>query len=139
MTDDRTLLLRFLDGDLPAAERADVQARLARDPALRAQLGRLQALQQTLEAGKPDAFAPYFSERVLRRLADVPRTSAEPLYESLRWLFVRTAVACLFLVAALGAANVADYQSLGVASSTIEALFGLPSTSLLDALAYGGL
>ena len=38
---------------------------------------------------------------------------------------------------ALGTVNVLDYQGLGLASSVVEALFGLPSASITDALTYG--
>ena len=140
MSADREQLLRLLDGELPETETKQLQARLRRDPALQRQLADVRQLRLALKTNKPDAFAPYFSERVLRRLAgDEAPTSAESLYESLRWLFVRAAVACLLVAGLLGAYNVLDYQGLGVASTLFEALFGLPSDSLMDALDYAAL
>jgi anti-sigma factor RsiW len=138
MEDDRDLLVRFLEGDLPEAEARGLEERLRCEPALQARLGRLRTLRQTLAAGKPDSFAPYFSERVLRRIAPLTgQREPESLYGALRWLFARAAVASLMAAGALGACNVIAYQRLGVTSSLLEALFGLPSASLADALSYG--
>lgn len=138
MDEDSERLLRFLEHDLPEPEAERLRERLAAEPELRAQVDRLRALRRALQAGKPDAFAPYFSERVVRRLmpAEMNRT-AEGLYDALRWVFTRTAVAGLVLAGTLGAYNVLNYRALGVAASLVEALFGLPSATLADALAYG--
>ena len=129
-----------MDGDLPEAETKRLQARLRRDLALQRQLADVRQLRLALKNNKPEAFAPYFSERVLRRLAgEAKPEAAESIYESLRWLFVRTAVVCLLVAGLLGTYNVMDYQGLGVASTLVEALFGLPSDSLMDALDYTAL
>jgi anti-sigma factor RsiW len=138
MDKDRDLLIQLLDGALPEAEAQAVRERLQHEPALRARLDRLRALRQTLEAARPESFAPYFSTRVMRRLAPArTEQKAESLYEALRWVFARAAVASLFAAGALGTYNVLSYQALGVVSSVVEALFGLPSASLADALSYG--
>ena len=140
MSTDQEKLLRLLDGDLPEAETKRLQARLRRDLALQRQLADVRQLRLALKTNKPEAFAPYFSERVLRRLAgDEKLQTAESIYESLRWLFVRTAVVCLLVAGLLGTYNVIDYQGLGVVSTLVEALFGLPSDSLMDALDYTAL
>ena len=140
MNTDREKLLRLLDGELLEAETKRLQARLRRDLALQQQLADVRQLRLALKANKPEAFAPYFSERVLRRLTSGEELQpAESLYEALRWLFVRAAVVCLLLAGLLGAFNVMDYQGLGVASTLFEALFGLPSDSLMDALDYTAL
>jgi hypothetical protein len=52
-------------------------------------------------------------------------------------MFVRTTAAALALVLILSVLNVLDYQTLGVASTWVEALFGLPSTTIEDAFSYG--
>ena len=140
MSTDQEKLLRLLDGDLTEAETKRLQARLRRDLALQRQLADVRQLRLALKTNKPEAFAPYFSERVLRRLAgDEKLQTAESIYESLRWLFVRTAVVCLLVAGLLGTYNVIDYQGLGVVSTLVEALFGLPSDSLMDALDYTAL
>ena len=138
MSDDREQLLRLLEDDLPETEARALRARLAAEPDLRARLDQVRALRQTLAAGRADSFAPYFSERVRRRLAPAPERGGA-LYESLRWGFARTALASLLVAGALGTFNALDYQSLGVAVSFVEAVFGLPSASLADALSYSGL
>lgn len=140
MMENRERLLRFLEGDLPEKEAHEIRARMEREPALQQQVDRLQRLRHTLSAGTPDSFAPYFSERVLRRLGPVPApNAAAATYESLRWAFRLTAAASLLIAGILGAYNVVDYQSLDVVSTIQEALFGLPSASLPDALYFGAL
>lgn len=140
MNEDRERLLRFLDGELPEAEAQAIRARLGVEPDFRAEIDRLQALRQVLAAGRADAFAPYFGERVLRRLALPEKArAAEGLYDALSWVFTRTAFAGLALAGALGTYNVLDYRALGLAASFLEAFFGLPSATLSDALTYGAL
>lgn len=137
MHEDRNLIIRFLEGNLPEDEAQGVQLRQERDPDFRTLLMHMRTLQEALRSGKPDSFAPFFSERVLNRLAPSLRMDpAETLYESLRWLFARTAVAGLAFAGILATYNAVQYQGLGVASSFLEALFGLPSASLFDALTY---
>lgn len=144
MTTDRDLLLRHLDGELPPAEARALEARLERDAALRAERDRLAALRDALRASAPEAFAPHFADRVMRRLRPAGARAAEPngaeaLYAGLRWAFARAAVAGLLAAGALGAYNVADFGDLGVATTLVETVFGLPSATLLDALDYATL
>ena len=135
MNDDRILLLRYLEGSLPEAEHRAVQKRLAEDASLREQLNRLNALGDALAASAPDSFAPFFSERVVRRLSPALELApAEAFYDSLQWFFVRMTLACLLIVAALGVYNLMTYEALGVTGTLAEAVFGLPSTDLIDAL-----
>lgn len=135
MNEDRILLLRYLEGDLPDEEHRAMQQRLAEDPSLRTQLNRLNTLGDALAVSAPDSFAPFFSERVMRRLAPAAEHApAEALYESMQRLFVRMALACLLIVAALGVYNLMTYEALGVTATLAEAVFGLPSTDLMDAL-----
>lgn len=138
MNDDREYLLRYLEGALPEREASALEERLESEPALRARMERLRGVSALLQTSKPDGFAPQFSARVLARLVPRARVSpAEALYESLQWLFARTAVVGAAAAAILAVYNVVDYGQLGVAASVVEALFGLPSDALLDALSYG--
>lgn len=134
--DDRTRLIDLLEGTLPPGERAALEARLAEEPALVARRDRLARLRGALQAARPDGFGPYFSLRVAQRLDALAAPPADPLYEAMRWVFARAAVAVLIVAIALGVFNVIDYQGTGVAASVLEALFGLPSDSLMHALTY---
>ena len=99
--------------------------------------GRIESL---LRAGRADSFAPYFSERVLKRLAHAPAiSSAEALYDSLRWTFARASALGLAAAAVLCLINVFAFQDLGVVTTLVDTLFGLPSASVSDALSYGAL
>jgi anti-sigma factor RsiW len=137
MNTDRDLLYRYLTGGLSQEELARVNERLRREAALREQLDATRRLQATVSLGRADSFAPYFSDRVMRRLVPA-RTAAraEAFYDALRGTFARTAVAGLLIAAALAAFNIATYGGTDVVSSIPEALFGLPSASLVDALSY---
>lgn len=137
MSTDRDLLLRFLGGELDPAERARVASRLESDADFRIQLEKQRQLRDTLVRARSDSFAPYFSDRVMRRLAPARAAlQGDAFYQSLRMVFARTALAGLVIAGALAAYNFASYGDLGVASSVTEALFGLPSASLMDALSY---
>ena len=67
------------------------------------------------------------------------RPFLERLAKGDEWAFRLTAAASLLIAGILGAYNVVDYQSLDVVSTIQEALFGLPSASLPDALYFGAL
>ncbi|NNE33857.1 MAG: hypothetical protein HKN13_01375 [Rhodothermales bacterium] len=136
---DEQRLLKFLEGSLSDAEVGDLEEQLASDAHLRERLGELRSVATLLDNSKPESFAPYFSDRVMKRLTGQTTTESESLYDSLRWIFVRAAVACLLIAIVVGSYNIANYQSLEVADSLIEVLFGLPSATLSDALAYGSL
>lgn len=129
-------LIRYVLDELSAAEAKALEAHLAADAGLRAEVARLRSLQGELHRSRADSFAPYFSDRVMRRLAPV-RESAESLYVSLRWIFARTSVAAAAVAVLIGAYNVVHFGDLSVTSSLWEAVFGLPSTDILDAFLAG--
>jgi hypothetical protein len=136
---DRELLLRWLEEDLTPAERVRVRLRLEAEPDMRAELERLRALQQAVsESGQP-TFAPFFSDRVMRRLAAAEaeaEAASESLYESLRWAFARVAVACLVLAVALGTYSAAGRGS-DLSTGFLDSVLGLPATTLDTALLLG--
>lgn len=138
MKDRNEQLLQYLEGTLSAQETERVRGLLENDAEMRAALTRLQSLQGLLNTSRADSFGPYFADRVMKQLQPqaIEQTS-ESFYESLSWIFKRTAFACMIGVLALGTINVLDYQSLGLAASVVEAIFGLPSASISDALTYG--
>ena len=90
---------------------------------------------ELLRAEKADSFAPYFSDRVMKRLAAPSSEIEGSMYDSLRWVFLRAAVACIVLIAIAGAFNLLDVGVTG-AATWVDALFGLPSDALADALTY---
>ena len=97
-------------------------------------------LGQLLRASRVDSFAPFFSDRVLDRLApEFAASGAAALYDSLRWIFVRTSALGLVAAAILCLVNALAFQELGVVTTLVDTLFGLPSASLSDALSYGAL
>jgi anti-sigma factor RsiW len=130
---DHELLIRLLGGELPADERTRVERRLAEEPELAERWSRLKDTARALEAGAADSFEPFFSTRVLARIRSVPGT--ESTYEGLRWAFARLAVACLVVAVGLGL-----YSALGggFGGTIVEAMLGLPETTLETAWALGG-
>jgi len=135
--EDREILIRYLLDELSADAYAVVEDRLERDAALHAKLDRMRAVQVSLLSRRAKSFGPYFKERLLERLHPVVAAdAAQVLYDSLRTVFARVAIAGLIAATALGALNLMTYSNTDVASSVPEAVFGLPSASLMDALDY---
>lgn len=138
MSELKEQMLRYLEGTLPEKESQELERRLDSEPDLKAEFRQLQSLQGLLQTSRADSFAPYFSDRVMKKLQPQAKgQTAESFYDSLSWIFKRAAFACMIGAVALGTVNVLDYQGLGLASSVVEALFGLPSASITDALTYG--
>lgn len=138
--DDTARLIRFLENDLPETEMQSIRQRLEHEQELRTRLQGVVQTRAAFAAARPTGFEPWFSERVLRELQSrKSATAADSLYSSLRWIFVRTAIACLLLAVTLGAFNIIGFESMGSTTSLVDALFGLPSASLADALSYGAL
>jgi len=137
MTNDRKILLGYLEGSLSDPDVERLEKRLSTDKRLREELEQLRSISVTLASARADGFSAFFAERTLKVLWSRAADQAVPLYDALRWVFLRTAVAGLALVILLGVLNVIDYQGLDMASSWIEAAFGLPSTTVEDAFTYG--
>ena len=139
MNDDRNKLIELL-GTTPGddTEAQALRQRLAEDPALKAEYQRLAVLRTELRAARADSFKPFFAERVMRRLNEKAAPIGESVAASLQWLFPRAATVGLAAAVVLAGLNVFHYGDLEVTSSIVDALFGLPGSSLMDALAYTG-
>jgi anti-sigma factor RsiW len=66
---DRERLAAYVAGELDADERAEIEARLARDPAARAELDRLQATERALGQLRPASPPAGFEERLRKAVA----------------------------------------------------------------------
>ena len=137
MTNDREMLLRYLEGSLQDTDVDRLKMRISSDRELREKLMQLRFIGETLSRSRAEGFGAFFVERTLKDLWPNAADQTLPLYDALKWLFLRTAVAGLALVMLLGVLNVLDYQGIDVASSWFEAAFGLPSTTVEDAFSYG--
>ncbi|MGB5304487.1 MAG: hypothetical protein WBO43_13570 [Gemmatimonadota bacterium] len=134
--DDRELLIRYRDGDLSDEELAGVEERLKSEPGLRSRRESLEEIATLLERGAASSFEPFFAARVVARLRRADSSApVEGMYEALRWIFARVAVACLVVMLAIGA-----YSALegGYGGSVVDSVMGLPEATLETALALGG-
>ena len=134
--DDRELLIRYRDGDLSDEEMARVGDRLGDDEGLKSLLERMETLAGALEQGAADSFGPFFAVRVMAMLRrSDPAAPIEGMYEALRWMFARAAVACLVVVVGIGL-----YSAIGggYGGSMVDTMLGLPEATLETALTLGG-
>jgi len=95
------LLSAYVDGELTAEERAQVEERLKHDPAARQLVAELEALSQTLHSLPPQSLGQSIRNTVLQQTAEQP-SQLPPLEESpghtRRWVWASLAVAAaLFL------------------------------------------
>ena len=94
---------------------------------------------ELLHVERADSFAPYFVNRVMKRvgsLSSLPgHTDGDSLYDALRWVFVRAALACLLLIIAVALINAFDF-GVSDSASWVDVLLGLPSDELADMLTY---
>ncbi len=72
----RNRLSAYLDGELPTAEARDVEAALARNPALRAEYEQLREIAEELRIAGPIAPSARFKARLSERLAAEPMPAA---------------------------------------------------------------
>lgn len=129
MNEHRETVIRVLTGEAQEKERAQLLARLEHEPELRAEYDRLQALGRTLSGAEKPTFGPFFTARVMNRLAR-ERTGAVSMYESLRWVFARVAVAGLVACVGLGVYNTVIASNAEIGNSAIESALGVPAENL---------
>ncbi len=135
-------LLRLLEGTLTPEEQARLRQEVARSPALRAELEALKALRgllpTTVHASSERALAPFFADRLMRRLAPAPQRLAAPTpdeeFFGLLWgLFRPVAVVGLLLIFGFATYNVTLSGDYEAQASTTEAVLGLPPVTLATA------
>jgi anti-sigma factor RsiW len=129
----RQRLLRYLEGDLSPEARDAVEVRLRRDDGFRATYDRLRAVRDTVQ-DTPASFAAGFSGRVMDRVRQQQEDALAALYEPIRGIFLRLALASLLLIGGLGTYNAMQYQETGAAGSPVEAALGLPEVTYGTAL-----
>ena len=127
---DRDTMLRLLRDELPEEEALRHREAIAADPRLAADFRRIERMEGILRDSTADSFGPYFSDRVMKRLLAKASVGKSALHDSLQWVFLRLAAASLIIVAGLGVYGAIDSRESGLAASTIEAVFGLPSADL---------
>lgn len=134
--DDRELLIRYRDGDLPDESIAEVAVRLRSDPELRSRWESLQGIATLLEDGAARSFEPFFAARVVAGLRKSDSLApVEGLYEGLRWIFARVAVASVVVMLGIGVYSALDG---GYGGSVVDSMLGLPEPTLETALTLGG-
>lgn len=130
------LLVDFVAGELPPDVAARLEQRIADDAALQDDVAYLRSLQADIRELRADSFAPYFSDRVMRRLKPMP-AGVESLAGSLQWMFARASVVAAVVAVVIGVSNAIQFGDMSVTTSTWEAIFGLPSADLFDAFLSG--
>ncbi len=68
----------WLDGELPDAGQRELEAELARDPSLRAELDALESVVRLVRAEAPTVAPPGFHQRVMARVAESREAAAPP-------------------------------------------------------------
>lgn len=132
---DIDTILRYHEGTLSSDERAAFEAMAARDPEFSRELAATGSIRSSLRKESAEAFKPFFAERVLRRLR--PQEAPEiALYHSLRWAFVRGVAVAGIAAIVLAGLNASTYSELDVAASFVEAAFGMPDASPIEAWTY---
>lgn len=86
-------------------------------------------LTRLLEGVEKPTFEPFFAGRVMHRLAR-ERTAAGSMYESLRWMFARVALAGLVACVGLGVYNTVIAPNGEIGASALEAALGVPAENL---------
>ena len=82
------------------------------------------------EAAKVEpTFGPFFAARVMHRLAR-ERDGGAAMYESLRWMFARVALAGLVACLGLGFYNTVIASNAEIGRSAIESALGVPAENL---------
>jgi anti-sigma factor RsiW len=127
---DRDTMLRLLRGELSEEDARRHREAIGADSELAAEFRRLERMEGILRAGVAESFGPYFSDRVMKRLLSRASVGRAAFYDALQWAFLRLAAASLIIVVGLGVYAAIDSRESELASSTIEAVFGLPSTDL---------
>ena len=100
---DNRELIRYLEGSLTSAERLTLQARLEKEPQLKAELLVLQELYAAFELVRPEAVPTSLDQRFYHFLEQAQKAQAAPPMRSRfpYWKWVAVA-ACLLMISTLG-------------------------------------
>jgi len=139
MSYNRDPLLRFVGRDLSDAESADLKRVLDDRPDLRGEWERLHALSSALQEHRADGFATPIRSRVMDRLREPRRSTADALAASLQPMFVRMELAALVVIVGLAVHNLTVMGDPYTAASWVEALLGMPGTTLESLLLFGAM
>lgn len=134
--DDLEAWIRQREDSLTGADADIVGRRLESEKALRSRFDGLDAIAEALGEEADASFEPFFSARVMARIArSERREAAEGMYDALRWIFPRLAAACLVVTV-----SIAAYSAFagGYGGSVFDTVLGLPEATLATALAFGG-
>lgn len=129
---DIDFLLRYLEGKLSDVEADRLASRLKTSPKLRDELAQVKmtqsALQQATTASVEDALAPFFTDRLMKKLT--PQSAAASLEEELAMFLIRLfrpiAIAGLFLALCLALYNVNLSNAYSSDPSTAESILAMP-------------
>ena len=139
---EELLIEKAIDGTLSTEEAEAFETMIQERPELADRVRREAELHGVLRAAAPDRFAPFFDQKVMRRIAEAGRSGAEvaaqQIEESLAFVFRRLAVPAVAVCLLLAVTNVYQAQTgpFGSELSVAEAMFGLPPTGLEAALMY---
>lgn len=86
-------------------------------------------LTRLLEEVEEPTFEPFFAGRVMHRLAR-ERAAAGSMYDSLRWMFARVALASLVACVGLGVYNTVIASNGEIGGSALESALGVPAENL---------
>jgi anti-sigma factor RsiW len=132
---DIDIILRYHEGALDANEQAMLEAKAAADPAFARELAATGSIRSDLRKERTESFKPFFAERMLRRLR--PHEAPEvALYNSLRWAFVRGVAVVGIAAVVLAGLNASTYSELDIAATFVDAVFGMPDASPIEAWTY---
>lgn len=136
------ILYRSFDGELTADEQRELRDALAASEELRREKSQIEKMRQMGSASRQDAFRPFFTERVMRRVAGL-REGSNGMWTLQDWLsrvFRRVAVAGAAVAVGLVVLNLVQAEQVsltaafGVSDAPIEEMLELPVESILEDL-----
>lgn len=123
LTKNEELLLRSFDGQVNAAERAELALLMQEDHALRRQSDQYVRVRQMLLRPEPDTFGPFFAERIIH----VIRQQSENIENLVFFFFKKYQLVMLGVAVALLVANLLLSEQW-----TLQSVFGLDKGNTED-------
>ena len=131
-------LLRYLAGELSAEEAAQLEAALDQSASLKTELAQLATTQELLKdvtaADATGALDPFFTDRLMKKLAPAPAATLswdEELAGMLAGIFRPVAIAGFFLALCLAVYNINLSNGYTVDSTATESILAIPSVSTM--------